>query len=131
LNIPTPPTAGLRPHSSNWTNEPEKANTHCLYCKEPVPNHALDCTVPLRTVVVELKINMVITMPQCFNEDLINFSMNGSSACSQRYIDQLYEEGNQEDGVCTACDRMEMKYLREATEQDYKDLHYMNKDPGD
>ena len=48
MNLPISPTAGLRPHPSNWTKEPEKANTHCLYCRQPVPNHAPDCIVPGR-----------------------------------------------------------------------------------
>ena len=126
MNLPISSTAGLRPHPSNWTKEPEKANTHCLYCRQPVPNHAPDCIVPDRTVVVELKIRMVVRMPRSFDVDSINFAMNGSSACSQRYIDQLYREGNQKENICTVCHRMDMEYLREATQKDHENLHYID-----
>ena len=126
MKLPVSATAGLRPHPSNWTKEPEKANTHCLYCKQPVPNHAEDCIVPDRTVVVELKIRMVVRMPQSFDVDSINFAMNGSSACSQRYIDQLYKEGHQEENLCSVCHRMEMEYMREATQEDHEQYHYID-----
>lgn len=128
MKLPTTKTAGLRPHPSNWTREPEKANTHCLYCKQPVPNHTKDCVVPLRTVVVELTIQMVVTMPQCFDERMINFSMNESSQCASRYIDQLKEESDQEEGICHICSRKEMKYLREATEEDHQNLSFILKE---
>jgi hypothetical protein len=127
MKLPVSPTAGLRPHPSNWQNEPEKANTHCLYCKQPVPNHTEECVVPQRTVVVEFKTWMVVTMPQCFDEDLINFQLNESSACSSRYVNQLYEEANQEEGICHTCFRTEMKFLREATEEDHKKLSFIPK----
>lgn len=127
VDIPVSKKDGLRPHPSNWTEAPEKANTHCLYCKQPVPNHSQECVVPHRTVVVELTTRMVISMPRCFTRTDINFSMNGSSACMGRYIDQLYAETNSEEGICKICHRTKMKYLREASQQDHEDLHYGEK----
>jgi hypothetical protein len=124
MEIPVTNDDGIRPHPSNWTKEPEKATTHCLYCRQPVPNHSAECVVPQRTVVVELITRMVITMPRSLDEDAINFSMNGPSACQSRYIDQLHAETHQEEGYCHICQRTEMKYLREATEQDHKELSF-------
>lgn len=125
--IPISKTAGLRPHPSNWVKEPEKANTHCLYCKQPVPNHAKDCHVPQRTIVVEFKTKMVITMPAVWDIEMIDFSMNGSSACMSRYVDQLYKETNRDEHICNICSRSEMKYLREATEEDHENLAFIPK----
>ncbi len=119
---------GIREHPSNWKSAPEKATTHCLYCKQPVPNHAADCHVPRRTVVVEFKTQMVITMPAVWDTEMINFSMNGSSACMSRYVDQLYEETNQEENICHICHRSEMSFIREATEQDHETLRYIPKE---
>jgi hypothetical protein len=125
--LPTSPTAGIRNHPSNWTNEPEKRETHCLYCKQPAVAHAPTCHVPQRTVVVEFKTKMVINMPQTWDEGMVNFSMNGSSACMSRYVEQLHEETNQEENICHICFRSEMKYLREATAEDHKKLSYVDK----
>ncbi|MGB8834072.1 MAG: hypothetical protein WCC95_18120 [Candidatus Sulfotelmatobacter sp.] len=127
MKLPTSPTAGIRNHPSNWTKEPEKANTHCLYCKQPATNHAADCHVPLRTVVVEFKTKMVIRMPQTWDENMVNFTMNESSACMSRYVDQLYEETHEKENLCQICFRSEMKYLREATAEDHAELHYIDK----
>lgn len=124
MDLPILKDDGLRPHPSNWTSEPEKANTHCLYCKQPVPDHSAECVVPQRTVVVEFTTRMVVKMPRCFTEDNIDFSMNDSSACASRYVNQLYAESNSEENICKICHRTKMKYLREATEQDHKELHF-------
>jgi hypothetical protein len=125
MKLSTPVTAGIRNHPSNWTKEPEKADTHCLYCRQPATNHAPDCTVPLRTVVVEFKTQMVITMPQVLDQAAIDFSMNGSSACMSRYVQQLLAETEQEPSMCNICSRSEMTYLREATEEDHVNLAYI------
>lgn len=130
MNLPIGPNDGVRDHPRNWTHAPEKAKTHCFYCKCAVPNHAEDCIVPSRTVVVEFTTRMVISMPQSFDESSINFSMNGSSACSSRYVDQLYRETNQEENICHICSRTEMKYLREATQEDHENLSYIEENKG-
>ena len=44
------------------------------------------------------------------------------------YVDQLYEEVNREENICNICSRSEMKYLREATEQDHEDLAFIVKE---
>ena len=130
MNLPIKPDDGIREHPSNWTSAPEKATTHCLYCKQAVPNHGADCVVPRRTVVAEFKTLMVISMPRRSDESDINFSMNGSSACSSRYVDQLYRETNQEENICHICSRTEMKYLREATQEDHENLSYIEENKG-
>lgn len=119
---------GIRQDPANWTKEPWKATTYCLYCRQMVPNHSVECVVPKRTVVVELTTHLVITMPRCFDEETINFSMNGSSACKSRYIEQLERETNQAEGICNICSRTEMKYLREATEEDHETLAFMGEE---
>lgn len=56
-------------------------------------------------------------------EEHIDFFLNGSSACSSRYIEQLAdEEERAHDGCCFSCHRFEGKFIRWATEQDIEQL---------
>lgn len=70
--IPVRKEDGVRNHPSNWKDAPEKAETHCLYCKQPVPNHAPACHVPQRTVVVIFETKMVIAMPVTWDDQFRN-----------------------------------------------------------
>lgn len=98
----------------------------CAYCyNSPGEPHKPDCHVPQKTVVVELTVRMVIDMPRVWDADMINFSMNDSSACTSRYFDQLFVESNQSPNLCTTCHRTEMTYLRDATENDHETFHYI------
>lgn len=123
--IPVSPTAGLRNHPSNWVKEPEKANTHCLYCHQPVPNHGAECHVPLRTVVLEMTIRYVASVPVVWDTHMIEFHRNESSWCSSNDIKQIFEESTKDAGICTTCHRTEIKFLREATEKDLENLNYI------
>lgn len=124
MKLPLTPKAGIRPHPSNWTKEPEKAETHCLYCRQAIPDHKPNCVCLKRTVVVEMKIRYVVEVPQCWDEDFINFHRGESSYCLGNDIQQLTEEEKRIPNICTICHRAEVHYLREATEQDHKDLHF-------
>jgi len=122
--LPVSMKAGLRPHPSNWTNEPEKAETHCLYCRMPVPNHSAECTIPRRTVVLEMKIKFVATVPANWDKEMIEFHRNDSSYCSSNDIRQIYEESEKDPDICATCQRTSVTFVREASEQDHEDLHY-------
>jgi len=125
MKLAIPPDSGIRDHPSNWTHAPEKAKTHCFYCGEPISKHKDDCVVPQRTVIVEFKTQMVISMPASWSEEDINFGMNDSCACMSRYVEQLAKETEQEEGVCHICSRSEMRFIREATEEDHHSLSYI------
>ena len=125
--MPVGPKAGLRSHPSNWTKEPEKAETHCFYCRQAVPNHSAECTVPQRTVVVEMTIQYVISVPANWDKDTIEFHRNDSSFCSSNDIKQIHEESTRFPNMCTTCRRVDVTYLREATEKDHEDLYFQPK----
>lgn len=123
--IPVSPKAGIRNHPNNWTKEPEKAQTHCLYCRQPVPDHSPECTVPQRTVVLEMRIKFVASIPANWDQSMIEFHRNDSSYCSSNDIEQIYKESIQTPGICTTCRRSEVLFLREATEEDHENFYYV------
>lgn len=101
----------------------------CAYCRnKPGEPHKPDCHVPDRTVVVEFTTRMVIEVPRVWDENMINFHMNESSACMSRWVEQLFLETNQSPNLCTICFRSEMKYLHEAYETDHTSLHYLTEE---
>jgi queuine/archaeosine tRNA-ribosyltransferase len=76
---------------------------------------------------MEIKIRYVAVVPQSSSEDDINFHRNEGSFCLNNDINQIHEESNQENGICHICNRAETTYLREATEDDHKELSWLNK----
>ena len=126
MNLPTTQEDGIRPHPSNWTKNPEQAETHCFYCREPVPEHKPDCVCMRRTIVVKFEAQMVITVPQSWSEEDIKFHFGGSSHCLSNELDQLHEEANRIEGICQICSRSKVTYLREATAEDHEALFWKN-----
>jgi len=109
----------------NWPVEnhgirPAGKPTECFYCHEPKGGtHKPDCVIRSRTVVVELRIELVVTEPESFDPSLIEFGFNESSSCQTNIISKLAEmvERLDDAGECP-CGLIEVKYLREATEED-------------
>ena len=85
----------------------------CYYCHEPVGwYHNLKCPCRLRTIVVEYKIAVTVTIPEFFDEGTIDFHFNESSACRDNIIGQLQ-------GCRTClCDHVEARFVRDATADD-------------
>ena len=98
----------------------------CFYCHEPVGSHKPDCVIPARTVVIELKTWLVVTVPQSWDVDMINFYYNESSHCIGTEIAQIAEEEERLPGRCCTCFRTEAQFLREATEKDHVDTNWKN-----
>jgi hypothetical protein len=117
--------AGIRPSPENWKHAPEHAETHCFYCKRPVPDHKDDCVCSRRTIVVELKSKMVVTVPQYWTRENIDFFFDGSSHCLANEIQQLAEEAKQEENICHVCSRTTVTFVREATAADHKKYSWM------
>jgi len=120
MNLPTSAKAGYRPHPSNGPNR----ETHCSYCHGLLGQHKDDCVCLKRTVVVEMTIRYVIKVPRTWDEEFINFHRNDSSFCLGNDIHQLEEEATREPNLCNICQRAEVRYLREATEQDHEDMAF-------
>ena len=109
----------------NWPVEdygirPAGKPTECFYCHEPKGGvHKPDCVIRQRKVVVRLEMELVVTKPESFAPDLIEFGFNESSSCQSNIIDRLRELDERLDtaGECP-CELIEVKYLREATPKD-------------
>src|SRR5208283_2580480 len=125
MDLPTSVTAGKRNHPSNWTDEPEKRETHCFYCREPLDadTHKPDCVCVKRTVVLEMKIKYVVEVPRSWDVDMINFHRNESSFCSNNDIDTIVRQLKQHKNRCI-CFRSETSFVREATEQDHDEMAF-------
>lgn len=94
----------------------KREDGRCFYCTAYVgEQHDAECVCRKRTVVCEIKLTIVREVPESWDEDMINFHMNGSSWCADNIVDELekYTEGE----GCL-CPYFEGKYLREATEED-------------
>jgi hypothetical protein len=86
-----------------------------------------------KTVVVEMKVEMVIEVQADDTHDDIEFLLNESSHCANNEIEKLYREVTEQQGEYTrpcGCARTEFSYLREATEQDHKRLLFVPESSG-
>ena len=77
-----------------------------------------DCVTARRTVALELKTWLLVSVPRDWDENDINFFFNESSHCIGNEFRQIVDE--HERGHC-ACFRTKARYLREATEEDHED----------
>jgi hypothetical protein len=108
----------------NWPVEdygirPADKPTECFYCHEPKGGvHKLDCVIRQRTVVVELKMELVVTEPESFDPDSIEFGFNESSSCQSNIVTNRL--GELVDRLGCVCGLIEVKFLREATPEDEK-----------
>lgn len=98
----------------------------CFYCHEKVgTQHKSDCVIRSRTVVIELKLPLVVSVPEKWDVSNIEFKYGESSYCMnniQDNIDNFFSHLNTpnsqgETPVCL-CGVAEVSYLREATEDD-------------
>ena len=95
----------------------------CIYCKTPVgKDHKPDCVVVKRTVVLRMSVEMIVTVPQHWDEERINFHFGESSHCLGNEIQQLYNEDRAVKGQCSTCHRAECNFVREATKDDHERL---------
>lgn len=100
---------GIRPNG-----DPNK----CFYCSaERGAQHRMGCVIRDRTVVVRTIVEHVITVPEDWTKDNIEFT-EGSS-CSDNHLERLGEMTERLDtaGKCT-CGMLTIEYVREATKED-------------
>jgi hypothetical protein len=104
----------------NFGIRPAGKPDECFYCQEPIGGvHKQECVIRERTVVVELRMELVITKPEDWDADMIEYHLNDSSSCQTNIISQLAElvERLKDAGKCP-CGLIEAIYLREATKED-------------
>lgn len=92
--------------------------TECFYCHEPKGGtHKPDCVIRQRTVVVEVRLELVLSEPEGWSQEDIESHFNASSSCQSNiagYIEQL------RDRIGCLCGLADVSFLREATADDEK-----------
>jgi hypothetical protein len=77
-----------------------------------------------RTVVCEVTIKVVRTVPENWDQEMVEFHMNESSWCFDNIVDELDLAADKvrikraEDGCCLLCSLATGRYLGEATADD-------------
>lgn len=99
-------------YSVRPAGDPDK----CFYCGRKVgETHEPTCVIRKRTAVVDVTVRMVMTFPENFNPDHIEWQYNEGSWCASNIIDRL---DDMHERLGCLCDHFELKFVREATEQD-------------
>ena len=97
----------------------------CFYCHAKVgEEHKEDCVIRCRTVNVDFTIHTVMCVPECWDENDINFKFNESSWCVSNLIKDIVRR--EEDFDKCPCFITEAKYIGEATEED-EDIYALYK----
>lgn len=89
--------------------------TKCLYCPSLLgKEHAQDCVVRNRTVIVRAVIEYIVKVPEAWSAHDIEFHRNESSWCADNGINEIYALTVKD---CW-CRNIRYSYLREATAED-------------
>lgn len=116
VNLPNPMIR------KDWTVEdygirPAGPDDRCFYCDRPRgATHKPNCVIRSRTVVVRMQVDLVVAVPEGWDEQMINFHRNESSWCASNVIEELNELVERTGGCL--CRFSEFTYLREADDND-------------
>jgi hypothetical protein len=109
----------------DWTS-----SNICIYCGAKVGDEHKDkCVIRSRTVVINVTVPLVVSVPENYTVENVNFKYNDSSFCSsnlQRDITHMFnhlkklEDDKVPEVEYCLCFRPEhtVRYIREATEND-------------
>lgn len=109
----------------NWKvgeygTRPAGSPNHCFYCGvERGGTHEKECVIRNRTIVMEMKVEMVIEVPEKWDKDMCEFHKNESSWCASNILRELER---MDDKMGCLCLPTEFSYVREATKED-EDKH--------
>lgn len=95
----------------------------CFYCHNKVgEQHKEECVLRKRTVVVRLSIDLVVDVPESWDEESITFYYNESSSCSDNRLNEISKllQRIDEKGLPCSCNYVSAKYLHEASEDEEK-----------
>ena len=105
----------------NWTVKPDdvrpaRPDGTCFYCRIPLGGeHEMGCVIRRKTVVVDVTMRLVIRVPEDWDAGSVEFHINGSSACSDRFISYLQNVTSDERCMC---DRTYGHFIGEASKED-------------
>ena len=73
----------------------------CFYCKQKVGHsHSVDCVVPTKRICVRAVFEYECDVPACFDEGLIDFSLNESSSCADNELEKIAAFGDSKGCLC-------------------------------
>jgi hypothetical protein len=88
----------------------------CFYCNAKLgEDHRKGCVMRSRTVMVEIKATLILSVPEDWDASMIEFDMNDSSSCFDNLLNRAQEQAER---VGCSCGFGEGTFLREATEED-------------
>lgn len=88
----------------------------CFYCKSKLgQEHEVGCVTRKRSVVVNFSIDIVIGVPEDWDDDMVEFNWNESYSCSSNVIGVLERLSKRKGCLCGL---LETSFVREATEED-------------
>lgn len=92
----------------------------CFYCGQPRGNeHLAKCCLRRRTVVVEVTITLIRSVPEFWGEGLIE-DRGLTIGCGSNLVDEIADFANRREsaGQCLCDSIILQRFIREATEQD-------------
>ena len=88
----------------------------CFYCGVKIgEEHRKGCVIRSRTVMVEVKATLILSVPEDWEESMVEFHMNESSSCCDNLLNRALEQAER---TGCSCGTVEGKFIREATEED-------------
>ena len=94
----------------------------CFYCGETLGNeHKRGCVLRERTIIIEFKCSLLVSVPEDWGTEMIEFFFNDSSYCSSNLIDELKKLDKHNNCICPFS---EVNYLREANKEDEFEYGY-------
>lgn len=112
-------------HQVTAENGPRPAgrDDECFYCHQPIGmNHAPDCVCRKRTIKLKLTTEVVIDVPEYWDESNINFYYNESSHCTDNVLHRLVKRyGLDTDELSEhecSCFVSNIEFVGEADEED-------------
>lgn len=105
---------------SDYSVRPARPDGTCFYCRAPLgTEHNIGCVIRSKSVLVDVKIRMVIEVPEDWGPDLIEFARNESSWCASNIVKDIVA---QEEHMGCMCGITEITYIDEASKQDEEHL---------
>lgn len=105
----------------DWTvtessTRPAGQPDRCFYCGRLIgEQHKEDCVIRSKTVVIDFTFRTVLSVPEYWDEEQIDFRYNESSWCADNILSELVARSEEMGCNCNIC---EAKFIRAASDKD-------------